>query len=77
MALTAQTIKAQAVVLDSNGVTVKYTGTTAPSPRWVQASPRGTLEWFAIVNNSTKINISNYANDCGWDLELYDTIKIT
>ena len=23
------------------------------------------------------IPISNYANDCGWDLELYDTIKIT
>ena len=62
-ALTAQTIKAQAVVLDSNGVTIKWTGTTVPSPYFVQASPRGTLEWFAIVNNSTKSNISDYAKN--------------
>ena len=41
--LTAQTIKAQTVVLDANGVTVKWTGTTVPSYRFVQASPRGTL----------------------------------
>ena len=62
-ALTAQTIKAQAVVLDANGVTVKWTGTTVPSPYFVQASPRGTLEWFAIVNNTTKSNITNYARN--------------
>jgi len=62
-ALTAQTIKAQAVVLDANGVTVKWTGTTVPSPYFVQASPRGTLEWFAIVNNTTKSNITNYAKN--------------
>ncbi len=61
--LTAQTIKAQAIVLDANGVTVKWTGTTVPSPYFVQASPRGTLEWFAIVNNSTKSNITNYAKN--------------
>jgi surface protein len=63
MALTTLTIRAQAVVLDTNGVTVKWTGTTVPSPYFVQASPRGTLEWFAIVDNSTKGNITNYANN--------------
>ena len=61
--LTAQTIKAQTVVLDANGVTVKWTGTTVPNPRFVQASPRGTLEWFAIVNNTTKSNITDYAKN--------------
>ena len=61
--LSAQTIKAQTVVLDANGVTVKWTGTTVPSPYFVQASPRGTLEWFAIVNNSTKSNITPYAKN--------------
>jgi surface protein len=61
LALTTQTIKAQAVVLDANGVTIKWTGTTLPSPRFVQASPRGTLEWFAIVDNITKRNITDYA----------------
>jgi surface protein len=63
--LTVQTIKAQTVVLDANGVTVKWTGTTVPSPYFVQASPRGTLEWFAIVDNSTKSNISGYASNFG------------
>ena len=61
---TAQTIQSQTVVLDTNGVTVKWTGTTVPSPYFVQANPRGTgMEWFAIVDNSTKINISNYASN--------------
>jgi surface protein len=59
--LTAQTIKAQTVVLDANGVTVKWTGTTVPTPYFVQASPRGSLEWFAIVDNTTKSNITDYA----------------
>jgi surface protein len=58
--LSSQTIKAQ-VVLDANGVTIKWTGTTVPSPYFVQASPRGTLEWFAIVSDATKSNISDYA----------------
>jgi surface protein len=60
--LSSQTIKAQ-VVLDANGVTIKWTGTTVPSPYFVQASPRGTLEWFAIVSDATKIKISNYAGN--------------
>ena len=57
-----QTI-AQAVVLDANGITLKYTGTSLPSPYLIQANPRGTLEWFAIVDNSTKINITDYAKN--------------
>lgn len=61
--VTAQTINAQTVVLDANGVTIKWTGTTVPSPYFVQASPRGTMEWFAIVDNSTKSNITNYAKN--------------
>jgi surface protein len=49
-------------VLDSNNVTLKYSGTTIPSPYLIQADPRGIgMEWFAIVNNSTKNNITNYA----------------
>jgi surface protein len=63
LALTAQTINAQSIVLDSNGVTVKWTGTTAPFPRWVQASPRGVLEWFAIVDNNIKGSVINYAKN--------------
>ena len=60
--LTTQTIKAQ-VVLDANGVTIKWTGTTVPSPYFIQASPRGTLEWFAIVSDATKGNINSYAKN--------------
>jgi surface protein len=51
------------LILDANGVTIKWTGTTVPSPYFVQASPRGTLEWFAIVSNSTKGNISDYGKN--------------
>jgi surface protein len=62
--LSAQTIQSQTVVLDTNGVTVKWTGTTVPTPYFVQANPRGTgLEWFAIVDNSTTSNITNYAKN--------------
>ena len=62
--LAVQTIKAQ-VVLDTNGITVKWTGTLVPSPSYfIQANPRGTgMEWFAIVDNTTKSNITNYAKN--------------
>jgi hypothetical protein len=61
--LAVQTINAQ-VVLDTNLITIKWTGTTVPSPYFIQANPRGTgIEWFAIVNNSTTSNITNYANN--------------
>ena len=64
LVISSQTIKAQTVVLDANGVTIKWTGITVPTPYFVQANPRGTgMEWFAIVDNSTKINISYYASN--------------
>ena len=59
--LSIQSIKSQTVVLDSNGITLKYTGANVPSPHFIQASPRGTLEWFALVDNSTKTKINDYA----------------
>ena len=61
--LLGQISKAQTVVLDTNGVTLKWTGTTVPSPYFVQASPRGTLEWFAIVDDSERIYIIDYARN--------------
>ena len=51
------------LILDTNGVSIKWTGTTVPSPYFVRASPRGTLEWFAIVSDANKNNITNYANN--------------
>ena len=54
------------IILDSNNVTIKWTGATVPSPYFVQANPRGLTsgnEWFAIVDNSTKFNITNYARN--------------
>ena len=54
----------------ANGVTIQYTGTaqavinafnsSPPSPLFIQADPRntGTLEWFAVVNNSSMAQIS-------------------
>ena len=64
MILTTANSLSQTVVLDTNGVTLKWTGTTVPSPYFVQANPRGTgMEWFAIVNNTTKSNITNYAKN--------------
>jgi surface protein len=57
-----QIISGQTVVLDTNGVTIKWTGTTVPSPYFVQANPRGTgMEWFAIVDNSNVGRLGSYA----------------
>ncbi len=39
--LAVQTINAQ-VVLDTNLITIKWTGTTVPAPYFIQANPRGT-----------------------------------
>ena len=52
------------LVLDANGVTVKYTYASIPSvPYFIQASPRGTLEWFAVVNDTSKSMITDYAKN--------------
>ena len=50
------------IMLDTNGVTIKYMNASIPSvPYFIQASPRGTLEWFAVVDDSSKSMITNYA----------------
>jgi len=52
------------IMLDTNGVTIKYTNASIPSvPYFIQASPRGTLEWFAVVNDSSKSMIQDYAKN--------------
>jgi surface protein len=61
--LTPETIPYWYLSLDANGVTVKSTLSSLPSsPILVKANLRGTLEWFAIVNQSSKQTISDYAN---------------
>ena len=54
------------IVLDSNGVTIKYTGpalTSTITPAFYLANPRGTgMEWFAVVDDSFKQRITDYAN---------------
>jgi surface protein len=53
------------ISLDTNGVTIKYTGgSISSSPYFIQANPRGTgMEWFAVVNNNAKDMIANYATN--------------
>ena len=64
LSLTTQAIQSQTVVLGTNSVTLKWTGTTVPSPYFVQANPRGTgMEWFAIVDDNTKSKITDYAKN--------------
>jgi surface protein len=56
------------IVLDANGVTLKYTGAapTSTVPLFLYENPRNTgYEWFAVVNQSMKANITNYANGYG------------
>ena len=50
----------------TNGVTIKYTGPSIlNNPTFIKANPRGSLveEWFAIVNDSSKSIIANYAKN--------------
>ena len=52
------------LMLDTNTVTIKYTNTSIPSvPYFIQASPRGTLEWFAVVDDTSKSMITDYATN--------------
>ncbi len=65
------------VELGSNGVTVRYTGTTLPAePTYVLADPRntGTKEMFAIVSNTSKSMITDYAEKLGATLVTLSTI---
>jgi len=48
----------------TNNVTIKTTllSFSSATPIFIKANPRGTgMEWFAVVNNSTAANITNYA----------------
>jgi len=73
--LTAANMPYWYLSLDANGVTIKSTLPSLPSlpsspmPLFVKANMRGTPEWFAIVDNSVAVNITNYAkgvtNDAG------------
>ena len=58
----------------ANGTTIQYTGTAqsvideynspTPKPLFIQANPRGTgLELFAVVNDSSKSMLMNYASN--------------
>ena len=54
------------IVLNSNGITVEYTESSISSfPRFIQANPRGAagLEWFAVVDNTSVIEITSYATN--------------
>jgi surface protein len=55
------------VVLDANGVTIKHNGypsdVPASTPLFIQANPRNTDEWFAVVNQGAKSYITSYAKN--------------
>ena len=52
------------LVLDTtNNVTVKCTlSSISSSPTFIKTNLRGSLEWFAVVDNSSAAYITNYAN---------------
>ena len=56
-----QFINSQTIVLDTNGKTIKYTGTTISNNRFVQSNLRGSIEWFCIVDDSSKDYITDYS----------------
>jgi len=64
-ASATQTLASSLVLmLDGNGVTVKCTNPTiSTSPTLVQQNIRGYPEWFAIVDNTSKTTINNYAKN--------------
>jgi surface protein len=62
------------LTLAANGVTIKYTGSEgdipSSTPLFIQANPRGTLlsgvpqpEWFAVVTDASKAQITAYAKN--------------
>ena len=54
----------------TNNVTIKTTllSFSSDTPIFIKANPRGTgMEWFAVVNNSLRANIRNYAKGIATD----------
>jgi surface protein len=53
------------LILGTNGITVEYIESFILTvPRFIQANPRGTgLEWFAVVNDTSITEITNYATN--------------
>jgi surface protein len=69
---TSATLTVETLALDANNVTIKSTLSSLPSspmPLFIKASPRGTPEWFAVVNDSfiSKTYITNYAKGIATD----------
>ena len=50
--------------MDSAQAVIDAYNLPTPSPLFIQANPRGTgLDWFAVVNDSSKSMLTNYANN--------------
>jgi len=62
---TTASVKVVPLIRLSNNTTIRYTGNPSNIPNnfplFIIADIRGTPEWFAIVNNSSFLQISNYA----------------
>ena len=77
------------ISLAANGVTIQYTGSAqavidaynspTPKPLFILANPRNTPqtprqpEWFAVVNDSSKAQITAYADSAGSAISTYFT----
>jgi surface protein len=62
------------LALDTISGTIKTTLTTISSnPTFIQANLRGTLEWFAVVNNTSKANITSYAKGLSAGITAFTT----
>ena len=62
---TVITITLPPLTLGTNGITIEYIESSISTvPRFIQANIRGTgLEWFAVVNDTSKTEITNYATN--------------
>ena len=64
------------ITLAANLVTIQYTLTSiATEPRFIRANPRGAAqpEWFAVVTNASKSQITSYAKSIGSAVSAYFT----
>ena len=63
--------------LAPNNTTLKYIGTAAiiptSSPLFLRGNLKGTLEWFAVVTNVSRAQITSYAKSAGSEVSAYFT----